>query len=71
MNAENPADGTSIAFDRLGDGSPIISVAGILCDRKKTRPLAEELAKDFTVINYDRSWRGRTTSSLPRYSFPC
>jgi pimeloyl-ACP methyl ester carboxylesterase len=58
MNMVTSADGTSIAFDRLGNGPPIIIVGGMLCDRAKTRPLAEELAKHGTVINYDRRGRG-------------
>jgi pimeloyl-ACP methyl ester carboxylesterase len=59
------ADGTPIAFDRLGDGQPVIMVGGILCDRAMTRPLAEELAKHFTVINYDRRGRGDSGDTAP------
>ncbi len=65
MNRVISADGTSIAFDRLGDGQPVIVVGGILCDRAKTRPLAEELAKHFTVINYDRRGRGDSGDTAP------
>jgi len=53
-------DGTTIAFDRLGDGSSVIVVGRQLCDRALTRPTVEELAKRFTVFNYDR--RGRVDS---------
>lgn len=49
-------DGTPIAFERLGDGQPVIVVGGQLCDRALTRPTAEELAKHFTVFNGNR-WR--------------
>ena len=59
------ADGTPIAFDRLGDGPPVVVVGGILCDRAKTRSLAEELAPGFTVINYDRRGRGDSGDSAP------
>jgi pimeloyl-ACP methyl ester carboxylesterase len=65
MNRVTSADGTSIAFDRLGDGQSVIVVGGILCDRAKTRPLAEELAKHFTVINYDRRGRGDSGDTAP------
>ncbi len=51
-------DGTTIAFDRLGDGYPVIVVGGQLCDRALTRATAEELAKSFAVFNYDRRGRG-------------
>jgi hypothetical protein len=52
------ADGTPIAFDRLGDGPPVIVVGGATCDRAWIHPTAEELAKHFTVINYDRRRTG-------------
>jgi pimeloyl-ACP methyl ester carboxylesterase len=60
MDKVNSSDGTQIAFDRLGDGSPVIVVGGAMCDRALTGPTAEELAKHFTVLNYDRRGRGDT-----------
>ena len=39
------ADGTRIAVDRCGDGPPLIVVGGILCDRQRTRALAEALGR--------------------------
>ena len=58
-------DSTTIAFDRLGDGPPVIVVGGQLCDRALTRPTAEELAKRFTVFNYDRRGRGDSGDTAP------
>jgi pimeloyl-ACP methyl ester carboxylesterase len=58
-------DGTTIAFDRLGEGPPVIVVGGATCDRAMTRPLAEELAKHFAVINYDRRGRGESGDTQP------
>ena len=58
-------NGTAIAFDRLGDGLPVIVVGGALCDRAVTRPTAEELAKHFAVINYDRRGRGDSRDTTP------
>ena len=58
-------DGTTIAFDRLGDGSPVILVCGAMCDRALMRPTAEELAKHFTVFNYDRRGRGDSSDTAP------
>src|SRR5215207_11658700 len=58
-------DGTSIVFERLGKGPPVIVVGGATCDRTITRPLAEELAKHFTVINYDRRGRGDSGDTAP------
>ena len=48
----------NIAFDRLGDGSPIIIVLGAFNTRSTGAPLAEALAAEHTVINYDRRGRG-------------
>ena len=59
------ADGTPIAFERLGDGQPAIVVGGATCDRAMTRPLAEQLAQHFTVINYDRRGRGDSGDTAP------
>jgi pimeloyl-ACP methyl ester carboxylesterase len=58
-------DGTRIAFDRLGDGEPIVLVAGALQGRATYRPLAEELARQLTVFNYDRRGRGDSGDSAP------
>ncbi len=38
------ADGTRIAFDRLGYGPAIVLVSGMFCDRQTTQCLAEQLA---------------------------
>jgi pimeloyl-ACP methyl ester carboxylesterase len=58
-------DGTTIAFDRLGDGPLVIVVGGATCDRAMTRPLAEQLAQHFGVINYDRRGRGDSGDTKP------
>ena len=58
-------DSTAIAFDRLGDGPPVIVVCGAMCDRALMRPTAEELAKYFTAFNYDRRGRGNSRDTAP------
>jgi pimeloyl-ACP methyl ester carboxylesterase len=65
MNTVTSGDGTTIAFERFGEGPPVILVGGATTDRAMTRPLAEELAKDFTVINYDRRGRGDSSDTPP------
>jgi pimeloyl-ACP methyl ester carboxylesterase len=59
------ADGTEIAFDRLGDGPPVVLVCGGSVDRKADAPLAERLGSSFTVFNYDRRGRGDSGDSHP------
>ena len=61
MNATvTSRDGTTIAFDRLGDGPPLILVDGALCYRAfgPMGLLAPLLAAHFTVFTYDRRGRG-------------
>jgi pimeloyl-ACP methyl ester carboxylesterase len=65
MDKATSRDGTAIAFDRLGDGPPVILVCGAMCDRALMRPTAEELAKHFTVFNYDRRGRGESGDTAP------
>jgi pimeloyl-ACP methyl ester carboxylesterase len=59
------ADGTRIAFERLGDGAPLIVIGGATCDRARMRPIAERLARDFAVVNYDRRGRGDSGDTKP------
>ena len=65
MEKVRSKDGTTIAFDRLADGPPVIVVGGQLCDRVLTRPTTEELATRFTVFNYDRRGRGDSGDTTP------
>ena len=43
----------------------MIVVDGALCDRSANRPLAEQLAPQFTVVNYDRRGRGDSGDTAP------
>ncbi len=58
-------DGTTIAFDRLGEGPSIILVVGAFNDRSTGAPLAAELSEYFTVFNYDRRGRGTSGDMAP------
>jgi pimeloyl-ACP methyl ester carboxylesterase len=59
------ADGTPIAFERFGDGPPLILVGGATCDRAMMRPVAERLGRELGVINYDRRGRGDSGDTAP------
>jgi pimeloyl-ACP methyl ester carboxylesterase len=63
METVTSADGSTIAYDLIGDGSPIILLAGALCTRATTRPLADELGAHVRVINPDRRGRGDSTDA--------
>jgi pimeloyl-ACP methyl ester carboxylesterase len=60
-------DGTAIAFEKHGEGPPLILVDGALCSREMgpSRALAAELAPDFTVYIYDRRGRGASGDTPP------
>ena len=65
MKTTTSADGTAIAYERSGDGPPLIMAAGAFNDRQTTAPLAEALADRFTVFNYDRRGRGDSGDAEP------
>src|SRR3954451_7910104 len=58
-------DGTSIAYDRSGEGPAVILVGGGIVDRSENAPLVPVLAKHFTVFNYDRRGRGDSSDTTP------
>jgi pimeloyl-ACP methyl ester carboxylesterase len=65
MDNVTSKDGTTIAFDRLGDGPPVVLVSGGSVDRGSNASLADVLAKQFTVFNYDRRGRGPSGDTQP------
>jgi len=65
METVTSPDGTTIAFDQLGSGPPLVLVAGAACDRGQDAPIADALARSFTVINYDRRGRGDSSDTAP------
>lgn len=65
METVTSRDGTEIAFDRIGQGPPVILVSGGSVDRMSLAGLAEQLSKDLTVLNYDRRGRGPSGDTQP------
>ena len=66
METTKSADGTVIAYDRTGDGPPLIVAVGAFCDRRSFVPPAG-LTGRFTVYTYDRRGRG-DSGDTPPYS---
>jgi pimeloyl-ACP methyl ester carboxylesterase len=62
-------DGTTIAFDRQGDGPPVILIDGAIAYKEigPMRALAAELSQRFTVYRYDRRGRGES-GDAPAYA---
>jgi pimeloyl-ACP methyl ester carboxylesterase len=65
METVTSRDGTEIAFDRIGQGPPVILVSGGSVDRMSLAGLAEQLSSDLTVLNYDRRGRGPSGDTQP------
>jgi pimeloyl-ACP methyl ester carboxylesterase len=65
METVTSADGTTIAFDQLGSGPPLVLVSGASCDRAVDTGIAAALADRFTVLNYDRRGRGDSGDTPP------
>jgi pimeloyl-ACP methyl ester carboxylesterase len=65
MDTVTSNDGTTIGFDRMGEGPPVVVVGGGSVDRMSNAPLVPLLADRFTVFNYDRRGRGDSGDTLP------
>jgi pimeloyl-ACP methyl ester carboxylesterase len=59
------ADGTKIAYERVGAGPAVVLVGGAFNDRNTVRALADALAGHFTAYVYDRRGRGDSTDTPP------
>jgi pimeloyl-ACP methyl ester carboxylesterase len=64
METVTSADGTVIACDRVGEGPALIVCVGAFCTRT-TFVAPHELARQFTVITYDRRGRGDSGDTEP------
>jgi len=58
------ADGTAIAYDRVGDGPVLIVSVGAFCTRHTFVPPGD-LTQRFTVVTYDRRGRGDSGDTQP------
>lgn len=68
MKTVTSKDGTTIAYDRSGQGPVVIFVDDALQYRafdQGMKQLADLLAQHFTVIHYDRRGRGDSTDTQP------
>src|SRR5262245_9769333 len=67
MSTITSKDGTTIAYDKQGQGPAIVLVDGALCYRGfgPAGPLAALLAQGFTVFTYDRRGRGDSHDTQP------
>jgi pimeloyl-ACP methyl ester carboxylesterase len=62
------ADGTNIAYEKLGSGAPLILLGGAFCDHRARAaglPLARLLDQQHTVYCVDRRGRGASGDTAP------
>lgn len=64
MNTVTSADGTTIAYDETGTGTPLICVPPAFGLRTIYEQLAAELGDQHRVIRYDRRGRGDSTDAI-------
>ena len=65
MERVTSADGTSIAFERSGDGPPLVMIGGALSDRRAGRAIADELGPSIAAVAVDRRGRGDSSDTAP------
>jgi pimeloyl-ACP methyl ester carboxylesterase len=58
METVTTADDTEIAFERYGDGPPLIALHGSAATGESLQPIVSQLAADYTVIVPNRRGRG-------------
>lgn len=58
-------DGTTIVYDRIGQGPAVVIVGGVLGDRSQQAGLARLLAEHCTVYNFDRRGHGESGFTPP------
>ena len=65
METTTAADGTTLAYDRVGRGPALVFVPGVFNLRDTCAPIAAQLAADFTCFTYDRRARGDSSNTAP------
>ena len=55
------ANGLEIAYERVGDGPPLVLVHGAAQDGRAWRPQLDALADEFTVVAWDEPGAGRSS----------
>ncbi|MGW2013629.1 alpha/beta fold hydrolase [Streptomyces sp. NPDC001927] len=63
-------DGLRIAYDRVGDGPPVVFLHGAASDARLWRPQLDALADAFTVVAWDEPGAGRSADLPTSYGLP-
>ncbi|MFD8232482.1 alpha/beta fold hydrolase [Streptomyces sp. NPDC059696] len=54
-------DGIEVAYDRVGQGPPLVLAHSAIADARLFRPQTEDLADEFTVVAWDEPGAGRSS----------
>jgi pimeloyl-ACP methyl ester carboxylesterase/uncharacterized protein YndB with AHSA1/START domain len=65
MQTITSADGTTIAYEKIGTGPAIIVISNVAEDHTAVAPLVNTLSEHFTVITFDRRGRGASGDPQP------
>jgi pimeloyl-ACP methyl ester carboxylesterase len=65
MEIVRSRDNTPIAYERSGQGPPLVLVHGSTADHTRWAPLLPELGRHFTVYAIDRRGYGQSGDSEP------
>ena len=65
METTTAPDGTTLAYDRVGNGPALVFVSGVFNLRDTCAPIAAQLADAFTCFTYDRRARGDSSNTAP------
>jgi len=65
MSTVTSKDGTTLVYDRTGEGPAIVLVSGASTTRATNAELASLLSEHLTVFNYDRRGRGDSGDTQP------
>lgn len=61
------ADGLEIAYERIGEGPPLVLVHGAGDDHRIWQPQLDALAGEFTVVAWDEPGAGRSSDLPPSF----
>lgn len=64
------ANGLEIAYERVGEGPPLVLVHGAAVDSRMWRPQLTALANEFTVVAWDEPGAGRSSDVPADFALP-
>ena len=67
---ELEVQGLRIAYERAGDGPPLILVHGFVGDSREWRRQLDGLSDEFTVVAWDAPGSGRSSDPPPSFRMP-